>query len=1046
MNISIRLSKRNKHHIGLIRQFKGFILFLFMFTGFFPNQAIGEGSKEIYVGNHTTSLFLCTDKINQCNNGNGDRIQFATYDSDEAERLYFEIADANELVYMGFNGSGAGGGNKIVYRIMFAGGGIAQPEQDLPTSGVGFINNIGEARVGPQILFGPSGYSQLTFDPIEAGSYFIEFNLVTNAGAPVPSDFNIDLIDITVEDGSGNVKPGRLHSKAWQLTEGNGNCSATFYIYSDDGIVTSLSYNDMSGGAWVNYCNQVGLNITGNWNDDKKSQIGSYYVPQYKLFLNDPDITLFPNGITGAIIGIPTGQPYCNGTIDFFIEVDKAGDVLLTLDFPDPYVDVDIAYRVDVGSNTINWDGLDGNGNPVPHNTPILFSVKYINGLTNLPLYDVEGNQNGFVVELVRPTSGTSPNIYWDDSNIPNGTVNDVVGCVSNFSPWSGCHLWTGSGGSGFGNVRTINTWWYSSSITSEPVNLLELRIPQILIWAPNTPTDVCPGQTVDFTVEIDLNSDTYHWSFDGTDATLTWVDNVATIIFGPNATAGTLEVYGNNSCGDGPITSMLVNVLPSATITAGTDGSTCTTTPYYLFDADASNWSALEWTTSGDGTFDDQINVAKTNYNPGPNDVVSETVTLTLAATPNLPCTEQVVDQMTLTIDPAPTAIAGNDAFLCLGGSYPLDGAITTNSNTQTWSNNGGDGSFDDATALHPNYTPGPNELAAGSFTLTLAAHPLASGSCVDDATSDITLTIQPVPQADAGGPATICDIETYSPPASANYAQSHLWTHNGDGSFDDPTLVIPVYTPGPTDITSGSVTLTLTCTAIAPCTDDVSSSMTLSIQQSVTASSGFATDPQICEGETLALNGTASHQNAVLWDNGTGDGTFGDPTQLITVYTPGPQDIINGSVVITLTADATSPCADPAVSSFTLGIQPVPVASVGTDVTICEVETYPIPGSVANEESFVWSNNGGDGTFSDPNITTPVYTPGPADIAAGLVTLTLTANPIGPCAIPAVASMTLTIQRNPVADAGGPATGSICSNGTYTLDGNVSDQQSYF
>ncbi|PJB58214.1 MAG: hypothetical protein CO098_09815, partial [Bacteroidetes bacterium CG_4_9_14_3_um_filter_41_19] len=864
-----------------------------MFTGFFPNQAIGEGSKELYNNGSPTYLLLCNDREFNCFSTGGDRIKFATYECSEEERLYFEVADINEVVYMGFKGSFVGfpgppSGSKIVYQIKNLAGDIVQTEQDLPTSGIGYISNIAQAVAGPGILF-LGGYPELTFLPPEAGKYYIEFNLVEPSGpsyVTYEDVFSIDLIDISIADQAGTsgvIIPGRVYSKAWQLRE-TSNSDAKFYVFSDDGIVTSLELNNVNGGYWVTYCNQNGLGTT-SW--DYQSNFGNYFVPQYKVFLNNPDENLYPSGALGSIIGATAvANTNCDGTFDFFVEVDKAGKVTIELTFPNdpvytPVTDLTADVEATPVINQLQWDGKDGSGVDVPHNTVVAISISYINGLTNLPLYDVESNNSGFSVNLIRPSGGSELNAYWDDSK---------VGGSTNTTGWTGpgCHPWSN------GNESTMNTYWYNVSTTTSIPNIAEQRLPQILNLDPATPTEVCPGQTAEFTVIDDPNTDTYTWTYDGSDATLTWVDNVATIVFGSNATDGNLTVYGNNSCGNGPVSTFPVNVLPSATITAGTDGSTCTTTPYFIFDADASNWSALEWSTSGDGTFDDQINVAKTNYNPGPNDVASGTVTLTLAATPNLPCTEQVIDQMTLNIDPAPTAFAGNDDNLCLGGSYSLSDATTNHSNSRLWTNNGGDGTFDDATTLNPNYTPGPNELAAGIVTLTLTANPIAS--CAVSVSDNIVLDIQPVPQADAGGPATICDIETYSPPASVNYAQSHLWTHNGDGSFDDPTLVIPVYTPGPTDITSGSVTLTLTCTAIAPCTDDVSSSMTLSIQQSVTASTGFGTDPQICEGETLALNGTASHQNAVLWDNGTGDGTFGDPTQLITVYTPGPQDIING------------------------------------------------------------------------------------------------------------------------------------------------------
>ena len=80
------------------------------------------------------------------------------------------------------------------------------------------------------------------------------------------------------------------------------------------------------------------------------------------------------------------------------------------------------------------------------------------------------------------------------------------------------------------------------------------------------------------------------------------------------------------------------------------------------------------------------------------------------------------------------------------------------------------------------------------------------------------------------------------------------------------------------------------------------------------------------------------------------------------------------------------------------------------------------------------------GDGSFSDATILTPIYTPGPNDILAGTVTLTLTANGNGSCP---PASDNITIVINPAPQTfnviGG---GSFCSNNpapvSIALDGS--------
>lgn len=79
----------------------------------------------------------------------------------------------------------------------------------------------------------------------------------------------------------------------WQLDNFHDsivNCSATFYVYSDDQIITSLTLDDMEGRVWDLLCNQTGVGSTGNWEQDRKSQpYTNSGKPQYLIFLNEPD-------------------------------------------------------------------------------------------------------------------------------------------------------------------------------------------------------------------------------------------------------------------------------------------------------------------------------------------------------------------------------------------------------------------------------------------------------------------------------------------------------------------------------------------------------------------------------------------------------------------------------------------------------------------------------------------------------------------------------------------------------------------------------------
>lgn len=86
-------------------------------------------------------------------------------------------------------------------------------------------------------------------------------------------------------------------------------------------------------------------------------------------------------------------------------------------------------------------------------------------------------------------------------------------------------------------------------------------------------------------------------------------------------------------------------------TASAGADFSVCAGNPYAVQNASAANYTDLQWTTSGTGTFD-SVAITFPTYVPSNADIASGQVTLTLTTT-NDSCTQTqtVVDQMVLTL-----------------------------------------------------------------------------------------------------------------------------------------------------------------------------------------------------------------------------------------------------------------------------------------------------------------------------------------------------------------------------------------------------------
>jgi hypothetical protein len=345
------------------------------------------------------------------------------------------------------------------------------------TAGVpGYIQYYLQAYTGPNVL-NSRGYVPIVFHPGTPGDYSLEFNPVY-----------LEKIDVTVIDTLVVPKvaiDGRLWSQDWCISTSNlspqGAFNATQYILSDDSIVTSIYYNGMLG-------HHFDVTSTSNgcypppmpWDSSCRSRPSNHHYAQYKIFLNDPDSIEFPTGSLGTILpGTTSVTTPCDGSLVVNFNVNKPGLVKMNIEVnPAPGMqpeDVAIIDSATSGINSFVWLGNNGLGNRVQNGVMVGVTLSYINGLTNLALYDIEKHLSGFVISLVRP-SGNSLSTYWNDTLLANkGGVSQLAGCFSSL-PSTGCHSWDGFyNGIGLGSENTVNTWWYASS-SSTSLGLFEVK------------------------------------------------------------------------------------------------------------------------------------------------------------------------------------------------------------------------------------------------------------------------------------------------------------------------------------------------------------------------------------------------------------------------------------------------------------------------------------------------------------------------------------------------------------------------------------------
>jgi hypothetical protein len=198
------------------------------------------------------------------------------------------------------------------------------------------------------------------------------------------------------------------------------------------------------------------------------------------------------------------------------------------------------------------------------------------------------------------------------------------------------------------------------------------------------------------------------------------------------------------------------------------------------------------------------------------------------------------------------------------------------------------------------------------------------------------------------AGDDMILCEGDTPGLNGNATNYMSLFWTTSGDGSFNDPTILDPVYTPGVADIESGAVILTLTATRNLNSTSD---DLALTIYRAPVVAAGGT--GEICQGDAYeCLSASAEHILELAWTS-SGDGFFNDPGLLNPLYTPGPGDIESGQTELVLTATGYTPCKEMS-DTLLLTVEPlpgicaIPSGSTEVDIYYTNTSTYTTEGAI--------------------------------------------------------------------------------------------------
>jgi peptidoglycan/xylan/chitin deacetylase (PgdA/CDA1 family) len=200
------------------------------------------------------------------------------------------------------------------------------------------------------------------------------------------------------------------------------------------------------------------------------------------------------------------------------------------------------------------------------------------------------------------------------------------------------------------------------------------------------------------------------------------------------------------------------------------------------------------------------------------------------------------------------PVAVAGINQSVCASDQVNLD-ATVTNASSVSWTT-GGTGTFSNNTLEDPVYTPSASDISAGTVTLTLMASESGCTNSSDQMEININTCTINCPIVDAGIDQSVCANDQVNLASTVTDATSLSWTTGGTGNFTNNTLEDPIYTPSASDISTGTVTLTLTASK-SGCTNS-SDQMEININTCTGISSSQSADNMIMIYPNPATNYT--------------------------------------------------------------------------------------------------------------------------------------------------------------------------------------------
>ncbi|HRG00764.1 MAG TPA: PKD domain-containing protein, partial [Bacteroidia bacterium] len=463
------------------------------------------------------------------------------------------------------------------------------------------------------------------------------------------------------------------------------------------------------------------------------------------------------------------------------------------------------------------------------------------------------------------------------------------------------------------------------------------------------------------------------------------------------------------------------INFTSAPVVLAGNDISSCQNNPTSILSGIVTGPTTTGIWSGGAGTFNPSNTNLNSIYSPSPSELASGSATLILTSTNNGGCL-QVTDTVVINYSNSPIANAGLDLNVCKNNAnIALSGSVTGPTTSGIWT--GGAGSFNPGSAvLNATYTPSPSELAAGFADLYLTS--TNNGNC-NQVIDTIKISFTDAPTVLAGPDISVCEnTPTVTITGSVSLGSTTgIWSSAGSGSFTSNTSLNTTYQLSPSDVAIGTVVIKLTSTNNGNCNSEYDS-LIVNVTPKPVVDAGL--NDTICSNNVFqAINGSVSGGASTgIWST-MGNGSFGNITNLNTIYTLGQADTLAGEVKLVLTSTGGS-CL-PETDTVLIVLTKAPVVNSGSDKLVCDNQLVPLNGYVTGlTNTGIWTSLGTGAFTPNDSSLTAYYQPSALDISNGSVQILLTSTHNKDCSA-VKDTVNISFKTSPIANFN---TTNVCAN----------------